>query len=443
VKWESYFISNEEDTALFKKIFIAILISMFISCTGFSYELFINSNPINASVYSGEKLLGNTPIRLHDIKEETIKLTIKKRGFDDVDDEIVFRDIQKPIRYYNLTSSNISIVLNQSDKDLYLNEVNAGKTPLIVDNLPGGTYTMETDEGEISIKNSEYILQQRTAVTETIFSAVLVGASLLGMAQFSSMNDTMNAHALGVTSVVFGGILGYNILKLSKTSMEERKDKIAMSGVEIRQYTGMDDRNTFSSGMEYIGREQWEEAIKKFIIVINLYEDSQFVPISYYETGYSYYRMGNYPKARQYFKSFVYDFPIYELFPYGLQYLLEVELRLGDAEKALEDYNNLSPFHIEDESGELYKQFYSLYVTLYNQAGAESAYIFDDLKGELDRFLDKYPDSPSFPAVYLLKGRLLYQFVDREEGLKIFEDIRKEYSYDKQLITEMDSIINE
>ena len=68
MKRGSYFIFKEEDAALGKKIFITILISMLISATGYSYELFINSDPINASVYSGEKLLGKTPMRLHDIK---------------------------------------------------------------------------------------------------------------------------------------------------------------------------------------------------------------------------------------------------------------------------------------------------------------------------------------------------------------------------------------
>ncbi|UCB46853.1 MAG: PEGA domain-containing protein [Spirochaetota bacterium] len=426
-----------------KKIFITILISMFISATGYSYELFINSDPINASVYSGEELLGKTPLRLHDIKEDRIKLTFKKSGFEDAEEEVVLRDIQRPIRFYTLTSSNISIVLNQNDQALYLNEVNAGKTPLIVHNLPGGTYNIDTSEGVISINTSEYFHQQRTAVTETIFSAALVGASILGMIHFSNINEPVNAHALGVTSLVFGGIFGYNILKLSKLSMGSREDKQAMSGVEIRPYTGMDDRNIFASGMELIGREQWEDAVKKFILVINLYEDSQFVPISYYETGYSYYRMGNYPKARQYLRSFVYEYPLYELFPYGIQYLLDVELRLGDAEKAMESYNSVRPVRIDDESGELYQEFYNLYATLYHDSGEKSLYLFEDLKRELDYFLVNYPESPRYPNIYLLKGRLLYQYLDREEALKIFEEIRNNYSYDKELISEMESIVNE
>jgi tetratricopeptide (TPR) repeat protein len=225
--------------------------------------------------------------------------------------------------------------------------------------------------------------------------------------------------------------------------MGSREDRQAMSGVEIHPYTGMDDRNVFASGMELIGREQWEDAVKKFILVINLYEDSQFAPISYYETGYCYYRMGNYPKARQYFTSFVYEYPLYELFPYAVQYLLDVELRLGDTDKALEYYESLRPIHIDDESGELYKEYYNLYATLYHDSGEKSLYLFDDLARELDYFLINYPESLSYPDVYLLKGRLLYQYLDRNEALKIFEEIRNSYSFNKELISEMESIVNE
>jgi len=429
--------------AVIKKLLVWVLISLFSCWTVYGYDLFVNSEPIHAEVYSGQQLIGKTPLRLSSLTSDRYELRVKKKGFEDVIDEVELGEGKERIRFYALSPLNISIVLNQKSKDVYLNEIKAGTTPLVIANMPSGTYSIESDKDTIAIENSEYLQATRTAVTETIFSGALFGGSIVGIALYSSRNDTMNAHAFGLTSVVFGALLGYNLLKLSKLSMGSRKDKASMSGVEIREYTGTDDRNTFMEGMEHIGKEQWDEALKKFILVVNLYEDSHFVPISYYEAGYCYFQMGNYPKALQYMRDFVYEYPIYELFPYGVNYLLDIRLRLGRPEDALEDYNRLRPVAIDDESGNLYGEYYENLVTLFRETGEEDRYILEDLLGELDRYLESFPDSASYPGILLMKGKLLYEWLDREKGLSVFEEIGSRFSYDKKITREMESIVNE
>ena len=428
---------------MIKKMLVSILLLFFFCWTGYGYDLFINSEPIHAAVYSGGMLLGKTPLRLRGSEGERYTLTIKKNGFEDVVDEIIIRGSEERIRFYPLSPVNISMVLNQKSKDVYINEVKAGETPLIVANMPSGTYRIESEERVITIENSEYLHTMRTAVTETIFSGALLGSSIAGIAFCNGINDTMNAHAFGFVTVLFGALLGYNLLKLSKLSIETRMDRTAMSGMEIRKYTGTDDRDTFAAGMEYIGREQWEEAVKRFIILINLYEDSHFVPVSYYEAGYSYFQMGNYPKALQYMGDFVYDYPIYELFGYGVQYLLNIQLRLGKPEKALEVYNNLRPISIDDESGLLHEEYYETMETIFRETGETNRYILEDLLAELDRYLESFPDSERYSEILLMKGKLLYQWLDPEEGLLIFKEIGEKYSYNQNLKREMERIINE
>ncbi len=426
-----------------KMLLIIVLILILSFWTGYSYELFITSEPINALVFSGEERLGSTPLRLKGISKESINLTIKKKGFEDIQEEVYLQDLENRMLFYTLSPLNISIVLNQKDKDLYLNDIKAGKTPLIIDNISSGTYKIDSKEGVISIKNSEYSMTTRTALVEALFSASLLGVSIAGIAYFNQNQDTLNAHAMGFSTIIFGGILGYNLLKLYKAGIGSRKDRATMSTVEIKPYRGVDDRNIFSSGMEFIGREQWKEAITKFILVINLYSDSQYVPISVYETGYCYYEMGNYPKAREYFKKFVYEYPIYELFPYGVSYLLDIEMRLGEPDEALKDYNSLKPIYLEDESGELIKEFYDIYLKLFLETDEKNHYILHELLGELDRFLTTYMDSSAYSEIYFLKGKLLYQYLDREKGILVFNDIEEKYSYDKSLISKIESILYE
>ena len=88
--------------------------------------------------------------------------------------------------------------------------------------------------------------------------------------------------------------------------------------------------------------------------MVNVFSDSEYAAISVYEMGYCYYMKENYAKALEYFRKFVYDYPIYELFNYGVYYLLEIALNNGKNEQALVDNNKLRPVYIEDESGALY-----------------------------------------------------------------------------------------
>ena len=51
-------------------------------------------------------------------------------------------------------------------------------------------------------------------------------------------------------------------------------------------------------------------------------------------------------------------------------------------------------------------------------------------------------NSVSYPEIYLRKGRLLYEYLDRDEGKRILNDIKEKYSYDKNLMREVDIILN-
>ena len=428
---------------MLKKCLLCLLVSLLVCWTGYGYEIFVNSEPIHASVFSGETLLGKTPLRLVGEESGTLPLTIRKNGYEEVVDEVTLVETGERIRFFNLSPDNVSIVLDQKGSEVFLNGVSAGESPLVIRNLPGGTYRIKKNQSAILIENAAYRHSKRTAVTETVFSGLLFSGSVAGMAHLRSIGDTMNSHAFGFAAVVFGTILSYNLLKLSKLSIENREDRTGMSGVVVREFTGTDDRDAFTEGMSHIGKEQWEEAVRQFVLVINLYEDSQFVPISYYEAGYAYFNAGNYPKALQYLKDFVYGYPIYELFPYGVLNLLDVQLRLGRPADALSDYESLRPLYIDDESGMLHMDYYDRMVTLFEQTGATRNDLLEDLLTELDRYLEANPSSPNYGKILLMKGTLLYRYFDRKEGILVLEEIRDRFLDDTETMREVERILNE
>ncbi|MBN2322458.1 MAG: PEGA domain-containing protein [Spirochaetes bacterium] len=426
-----------------KKLLLYLMVLCIACWTGYGYEFFINSEPIHASVYSGETFLGKTPLRLVGEESRTLLFTIRKDGYEAVREEVALTETGERMRFFSLSPERVSIVLDQKGSNVLLNEVSAGESPLVISGLPDGTYKIEKSRNAISISNAEYSHSMRTTVTETIFSGLLFSGSVAGMAHLRGIGDTMNAHAFGFASVVFGTILTYNLFKLSKISIEEKKDRIQMSGVSVREFTGTDDRDTFTEGMSHIGKEKWEEAVRQFLLVINLHEDSHFVPVSYYEAGYAYLQAGNYPKALQYLKDFVYSYPIYELFPYGVLHLFDVQLRLGRPADALSDYESLRPLYIDDTSGMLHADYYDRMVTMFEKTGGTRRDILDDLLSELDRYLDTYRSSPNYSKILLLKGTLLYRWLDKKEGAFVFEEIKERYPHDTETMREVERILHE
>jgi outer membrane protein assembly factor BamD (BamD/ComL family) len=194
--------------------------------------------------------------------------------------------------------------------------------------------------------------------------------------------------------------------------------------------------------MEFVGRESWEEALVNFLRVANLFPDSQAVPISVYEAGYCYYKLENREKAVEYFRRFVYTCPIYELFPYGVYHLLDLEIARGNAPKALEDYGALRPVRLEDSSGVLHKDYARVLEALHRQTGGGKPDILRDLIAELDAYGARYPGSAAAPEIALLKGRLTYTYLDKTEGARMLNELRQRYRSEKNITGEVEKILH-
>ncbi len=424
-----------------KKVIIALLVCGVCVQWSWADELFINTDPIGADIYFGKQYIGKTPVRVPEFHDNSVRLLIEKKGYEAVKDTVRQTGPRPQLKFYNLIPLSVDLVLNQKEKDLYMNDVHAGKTPLLVKNIPGGVYEIRSAEGRIYISNAANARLRRTTFLETLFTAGFFLVSAGGAAVSNSRGDAAGMSTLTVSSMIFGGLLGYNLMKLAKISTDSRKDRFNMSAVEITPFRGEEDREIFSSGMEQIGKESWPDARAQFNLLLNIYPGSSFVPLSIYEIGYCYFSEGNFTTARDYFLKYMREYPAYEFFQYAFYYFLESEIRAYNYGEAFSLYKELRPLHINDASGELYENFYTVLTQLYENT--KDGIVLQDLLDEIDYFLNNNKDSDRYPNMLLLKGRLLFSYIDREAGNGIFNSIRDNYGYDKELISELKKILHE
>lgn len=426
-----------------KKFLILLVVLIFLSQRVFAKELFISTEPINAAVYVGEDLVGRTPLRLGTLQEDaTVSLRIAKSGYEEMEVDVELDDRRTQLLYFTLYSPNVDFILSQRDKEVYLNEVSAGESPLVIKNLPNGTYAFESDQERITITNAEYSRMRKTTRWEAISSAFLWGASLGGGIYLKNNDNEKAGDMLLLSSAIFAGLLGYNLLKLRKINLDEKRDKAEMSAIEISHMSVEADRDMFTNVMEYVGKEYWDDALGKFKLLVSLYPDSQYVPLSLYQMGSIYYRNGEFQEAAAQFQSFVYDYPIFEFYAFTVHDLIDSEMKLGNVSTALSHYESLRPVYIDDSSGTLYGRYYDLLVGLYEESGRGSTQILLDLLGELDYFLTMYSDTYFYPDVLLLKGRLLYEHLDKEQGLALLQSLKDEFSKRQEILDQVDVILN-
>ena len=57
-------------------------------------------------------------------------------------------------------------------------------------------------------------------------------------------------------------------------------------------------------------------------------------------------------------------------------------------------------------------------------------------------FLDKNEESLSYPDILLLKGKLLYLYLDEDRGLKLLGDMKEDFLYRKDIISEVEGVLD-
>ena len=78
----------------------------------------------------------------------------------------------------------------------------------------------------------------------------------------------------------------------------------------------------------------------------------------------------------------------------------------------------------------------------YFGSGALRKQILFDLEEELDHFLDINSDTYFYPDVLLLKGRLLYEYLDRDSGVALLQSLTEQFSKRQEILDQVDELLN-
>jgi len=405
-------------------------------------NVYINSDPLGAEVRINGEEVGNTPVRIILSEVGELNIHIQKEGYNQVKEKVKLGSERSCVYFFKLFPLTMSIVLPQKGEELYIDHISAGKTPLIIENLPDGKYEMSKKPDRIYISRAKEKGVTRGAVVEALFCTALSGVSFAGMQYYRDRGKQLESHTLGFSSFIFGLLTGYNLLKFYKANLITREEEKIFYQVNVKPYRVNEAKEYFTEGMELLGKKEWEKARIRFNLVIKLFPHSEFVPISMYEVGYCSFKIGKFSEAAEMLKRFLKDYPVYEIFSYGVYYLLVARMEEGKDFQAIQEYRSFRPVYLEDPGGDLQRDFYDLMIKLYQKTGDKSRYILDDLLSELDYFLEQNVDSPSYPRIYFMKGNLLFRYLDREKGLEVFRDLKEKYQNDKELISEMEKVIH-
>ena len=407
----------------------------------YATEIYVNTNPINSKVYINGQIIGNTPVRTKIKGEKKIDIDIKKDGYKTLQKIVVINGERVLNFHFDLAPDKIQLILNDKGKIVNICGMPVGETPAILYNVPNGMYEIKKNKKSYDINPAGYKYAIRSTAIESVYSGGMLTLFLLKMNDLKNKGDDVGTAVTSFGSVIMGAVLSYDLLKLLKLRIIKEKARVEVKKIKFKPYQMKDDRILFTEGVSLLGQKRYKNAIEKFSLLTKIYEDSQYVPISYYELGFCYYNLKNYYSTINILNDFLNKYPIYEVYQYAFYYYLNSLIKLKKYSWALIDYQSFKPLIIEDESGTLYKMYYSMLIELYkNNMNNYKRMPYDILK-YLNYFLKKYSNSSAFPEIMVLKAELLYRYISKNRGLKVIEEIKRIYGKDQKIMKKLESIV--
>ncbi len=407
-------------------------------------EIFINSNPIKARIFIDGEPIGYTPVRLILKPGIDYSLEIQKDGYKVVKKTVRLKKKGSENIYIELFPDKIEIVLKEKGKIINICGEPVGKTPAVLYNIPNGVYKIEKDKNSYSINPALYSQSIRSSIVESIYVGGLATILLYKAVESEKKGDYAYSAVFNVGAVISGIILGYDIFKILKLKVAENKNEVEVKKIKIRPYSVKEDRDLFSAGIRLIGEKNYSLALEKFFKLVKLYDESQYVPISYYEIGYCYYNLKDYKKAERYFRTFVYQYPIYEMYPYGFYYYMKSLVERGQFNLAVKEFFRYAPEMLDDESGRLYEMYYSLLEYLWSEEGLDEGAkrrVAKKILEYVNYYIEKYKGNPKTADIMLIRGKILYKYLDVSEGKRYLNNMLKLYKNDRKIIDELERLL--
>jgi serine/threonine-protein kinase len=133
-----------------------------------SASVSINSNPENADVWLNGQLEGYTPLTLSDLSPGSYQIAIKKEGYTEYNNQLVFQSGKNSDLLADLSPSggDISLIFDPPSADVFIDGKKIDNTglPLSLQNIPTGTHKIEVKKPgfypvseEIDVKQGEIL----------------------------------------------------------------------------------------------------------------------------------------------------------------------------------------------------------------------------------------------------------------------------------------------
>ena len=414
---------------IMRKFIILLILIIFLPCfyAGAS-ELFVNSNPIRANVEINGAIVGRTPVRIILQPLTEYKLKIYREGYKKIEKSIKLQKNEVKNIFLELAPDKIEIVLKDEGKIVEVCGDPIGKTPAIVYNIPNGVYRLEKTDKYYKINPALYSYSIRSSIIESIYMGGMLTFLLLKSNEARNNGDSVYSTAFNIGALLASSILGYDLYKIFKLKMAEEKNISELKKAKIRPYSMKKDRELFSDGVRFIGEGKYRNAIEKFSLIINLYEDSQYVPVSYYELGYSYFMLNDFKNSEKYFRTYLYEYPSYEMYSFGFYYYIESLVKNKKYLLAAREFFDYSPEVLDDDSGKLYELYYGMIAPIAKKVKREDRIkLANKMIKYLDYFLDKYKGSSYQKEIMIMKGKLIYRYINRDRGLLYLKKVKELY----------------
>ncbi len=334
-----------------------IIIFTFITLSLYSQEipkyLFINTTPIQASVIVNGTDEGlSTPVLLRDLRGVTLpNIVLKKEGYRDY--ILTSLDIQG-------NSADISMI--PLSFELYFpttNSYNIGGTnvdgPVLVSNMPEGTYSFFIDNHRMNINYSSSFIPAYAALGtasgiaassmfamlglrsyyENLASDALNTGSTLNYGKYTEYKDGFQNAMIGtgVTAGVLVTALISVIIAEAVTKYQQSRNSVSTVTSANSPYNDQ-DKQFFDGAISLIGTGDIERSTRVLESILNLYPNTNYLPRVYYHLGQNYSLLGNTDNALKYLTEFINSYPLAEYYDFVIQNIAEIYYNKGDLESA-------------------------------------------------------------------------------------------------------------
>lgn len=331
-----------------------IIFTINLSANEIIYDyLFINSHPIKAKVIIDGIDKGIlTPCIVKNISSLNKNILIKKDGFADY--VIKVSEIKSKNLEINLMPDTINIYL--PDQHKYIIENSTINGPVFLSNIKKGNYKIDKVKNNIIFKKSLNFLPLELALATALGISTTYMFISLGLKEYYynqatvTTSDFYSKHyklvSYGFDTSKYIGISITSVLAIALTAVtitdltlryHETKNKIQI----ITDKNINEDKFFYESAIQFLLNGELERSNKVLKTLVNLYPESEYVPLSYYQLGQNYFILKDYKNALLYWEIFIKEYPVAKYYDYVLKNIAEIYYINGDIKTAINYINKI------------------------------------------------------------------------------------------------------